>query len=117
MSGTRNGRKLGRITSHRKALYRNMACSLIKYEEIKTTTAKAKSIKGFIDKIISTAKKNDLNSKRKISENIKDKEVYNKIFTVLVPRFSERKSGFARIIKLNNRISDNAPMSILKLIS
>ncbi|MFH1715051.1 MAG: 50S ribosomal protein L17 [Elusimicrobiota bacterium] len=117
MAGTHAGRKkLQRTSSHRKALYRNMSCSLLKYEQITTTEAKAKMLRSFVEKIISVAKNNDLQSKRIVREDINDKEVFQKIFNVLVPRYAERKGGYLRIIKLSHRISDNAPMCVVKLI-
>jgi large subunit ribosomal protein L17 len=117
MSGTKAGRKLGRKTGHRVSLYRNLACSLIKYESIKTTEAKAKSLKSFIDGIISDAKKDDVNARRKVRKDIQQKEVLLKLFNELVPRFKDREGGFVKLIKLGNRISDNAPVCCIKLIS
>ena len=117
MSGTKAGRKLGRTSSHRTAMYRNLACSLIKYEQIKTTEAKAKSLKSFIDSLISEAKKDDLNAKRKVRKEIHQKEMFLKMFSDLVPRYKERTGGFVQLVKLGNRPSDNAPMCLIKLIS
>ncbi|MCP4482622.1 MAG: 50S ribosomal protein L17 [bacterium] len=117
MSGVKAGRKLGRTSSHRTAMYRNMACSLIKYEQIKTTEAKAKSLKSFIDSIISDAKKDDLNARRKVRCDIQQKDVFLKIFNDLVPRYKERTGGFVKLVKLGNRSSDNAPMCLIKLIA
>ncbi|MDR0675696.1 MAG: 50S ribosomal protein L17 [Elusimicrobiota bacterium] len=117
MSGTKAGRKLGRKTGHRIALYRNMASSLIKYESIKTTQAKAKSLKSFIDSLISNAKKDDINARRKIRKDIQQKEILLKLFNELVPRYKNREGGFVKLVKLGNRMSDNAPICCIKLIS
>ncbi len=117
MSGTRLGRKLGRKTGHRVALCRNLACSLIKYESIKTTEAKAKTLKRFVDILIAKAKKDDLSARRMIRKDINQKEVFVKIFKELVPRFKDREGGVVKLVKLNNRLSDNAPMCCVKLIS
>lgn len=117
MSGTRLGRKLGRKTGHRVSLYRNLACSLIRYEEIKTTEAKAKSLKRFVDILISKAKKDDLNARRVVRKDIHQKDIFLKIFTDLVPRFKDREGGFVKLVKMNNRLSDNASMCCVKLVS
>jgi len=117
MSGTTAGRKLGRKTGHRTALYRNLACSLIRHEQIKTTESKAKSLKSFIDSLISIAKKDDLNAKRKVREDIQQKDVFLKLFSELVPRYKQRTGGYVRLVKLGNRPSDNAPICLIKLIS
>ena len=117
MAGTKAGRKLGRTSAHRIALYRNLACSLIQYEQIKTTEAKAKSLKGFIDSIISDAKKDDINARRKVRKDIQQKDIFLKLFDELVPRYKDRTGGFVKLVKLGNRISDNAPMCLVKLIS
>lgn len=116
MSGTRGGRKLGRKTGHRVSLYRNMTCSLIKYEEIKTTEAKAKSLKGFVDSLITVAKKNDLAAKRKVRQDIHQKDVFLKIFDEIVPRYKDRTGSFVSLVKLGNRVSDNAPICLVKLL-
>ena len=117
MSGTKAGRKLGRTSSHRIALYRNLACSLIKYEQIKTTEAKAKSLKSFIDSLISEAKKDDINARRKVRKDIQQKDLLLKVFNELVPRYKDRTGGFVQLVKLGNRPSDNAPICLIKLIA
>jgi len=117
MAGTRAGRKLGRKTGHRISLYRNMACSLIKYEEIKTTEAKAKSLKAFVDSLISIAKKDDLNARRKVRVDVHQKDVFLKLFNEIVPRYKDRTGSFVSLVKLGNRRSDNAPMCMIKLLS
>ncbi|MFC1546787.1 50S ribosomal protein L17, partial [bacterium] len=100
----------------RTALYRNLSASLIRHEEIKTTQAKAKSLKPFAEKLISIARKDDLNSRRKVRRDIHDRQVFIKLFEVLVPRYKERTGGYIKLIKLGNRNSDNAPMCIVKLL-
>jgi large subunit ribosomal protein L17 len=116
MSGTGCGRKLGRTSSHRTALYRNMTTSLIKYEQIKTTEGKAKSLRPFVEKLITLAKKTDLSTKRRVMQDIKDREIVKKLFETIAPRFASRNGGYTKIIKLNNRFSDNAKMCIIKLL-
>lgn len=110
-------KKLGRTTSHRTAMYKNMATSLIRYEQIKTTQAKARNVKSFVEKLITLAKKNDLVSKRMVRRDIQQKDAFYKLFDVIAPRYVERNGGYIRIIKLENRPSDNAPMCIMKLIA
>jgi large subunit ribosomal protein L17 len=116
MSGTRVERKLGRKTGHRISLYRNLACSLLKYESLKTTEAKAKGLKSFIDSLITSAKKDDLNARRKIRKDINQKDIFLKLFNEIVPRYKDRSGSFVKVIKLGNRFSDNAPMCLIKLI-
>lgn len=117
MSGTKAGRKLGRTTAHRTALYRNLATSLIRYEHIETTEAKAKSLKRFIERLISRAKINDIHSKRIVARDIKDKDVFAKLFTVVVPRYVQRTGGYVRLVKTGRRFSDNSKMCVIKLIA
>lgn len=117
MGGIKGGNKLNRMSGHRTALLRNMACSLIKYESIKTTEAKAKNLKSFIDSLISKAKKNDLIARRRIRQDIHQKDVYLKLFNEVIARYENRVGGFVELVKLENRRSDNAPMCLIKLIS
>ncbi len=117
MGGIKGGKKLNRNTGHRIALLRNMACSLIKYESIKTTEAKAKNLKAFIDSLISRAKKNDLTARKRIRQDIHQKDAYLKLFNEIIGRYDNRVGGFVELVKLENRRSDNAPMCLIKLIS
>ena len=108
--------KLGRTKPHREAMLSNMAMSLLTYRIIRTTDAKAKALKPVIDRIISTAKKNDLSAMRQVAKKVKDKKVFKKLFDEIVPQFEGRNSGFSRILKLGVRRGDGAPMSIVELL-
>lgn len=110
------GRHLGRSTSHRKALYRNLVADLIKYEKIVTTEAKAKEIRGLAEKLITLGKKGGLHSYRQSLSFITDKKVTEKLFTELGPRYKERPGGYTRITKLEPRLGDGAPMAQLELV-
>jgi len=109
-------KKLGRTRSHREAMLANMAMSLIQHRLIKTTDAKAKALKPLIDRIISTAKKDTLAAKRQVAKTVKNKEVFKKLYSEIVPQFEDRNSGFARVIKLGVRRGDGAPMSVVELL-
>lgn len=108
--------KLGRTRSHREAMLGNMAMSLIQHRLIKTTDAKAKALKPLVDRIIATAKKDTLASKRQVAKTVKNKEVFKKLYAEIVPQFSDRDSGFSRIIKLGVRRGDGAPISVVELL-
>lgn len=108
--------KLGRTKPHREAMLSNMAMSLLTHRIIRTTDAKAKALKPVIDRIISTAKKNDLSAMRQVAKKIKDKQIFKKLFNEIVPQFEGRTSGFTRILKLGVRRGDGAPMSIVELL-
>tara|TARA_Y100001970_G_scaffold293157_1_gene438202 strand:- start:1156 stop:1584 length:429 start_codon:yes stop_codon:yes gene_type:complete len=109
-------RKLNRTSSHRKALLMNLSNALIKHEQIRTTLAKAKELKSFVDKIITLGKKGDLQSRRKAISILKDEKNINKIFTSIAERYKERSGGYTRIVKIGNRFGDNAPTAIIELI-
>ena len=115
MPEERAGRKLGRTTGERKALLANLATELFKHEEIVTTEAKAKELRRFAERVISSAKKGGLNSFREVKREIGDKEVIKKIFETLVPRFKEREGGYTKIIKLGYRQGDRARVDLVKL--
>lgn len=110
-------RKLGRTKPHREAMLNNMAMSLFTHRLIKTTDAKAKALRPFVDRIIKTAKKDTLASKRQVAKFIKVKSVFVKLYADIVPQFSERTSGFTRVIKVGTRRGDAAPMSIVELLT
>jgi len=113
---THAGRKLSRTGAHRKALLRNMAASLLKHEQVKTTSAKAKEVSRLTEWLISKSLKQDLNSKKAVIAEINDADVRKKLFDVLVTRYQGRKSGFTRIFKVGRRLGDGAEVSIVKLI-
>ena len=110
------GRKLGRTTSHRRALYRNLVTDLLKHEKIITTEAKAKEVRSLAEKMITLGKKSGLHSYRQALSYIMDKKVAERLFAELAPRYRERPGGYTRIIKLEPRLGDGAPMVQLELV-
>ena len=109
-------RKLNRTSEHRKALFKNMLNSLIKYEQITTTLPKAKELKSKIDKVITIGKKNNLSSKKNLYAKLQSKESVDKLINTLSQRYEKRKGGYSRIIKAGFRYGDDAPMAIIELI-
>ncbi len=109
--------KLGRTASHRDAMLGNMAMSLFLHRTIKTTEAKAKALAPVIDRLIVTAKENTLASKRQVARTIRQKDVFKKLYDEILPHFSDRNSGFTRIFKLGFRRGDNAPVSMVELLT
>jgi len=110
------GRKLGRSTAHRKALYRNLVTDLLGYEGITTTEAKAKEMRGLAEKMITLGKEGNLASRRRILAYVMDKKIVDKIFSDLAPRYSERPGGYTRITKLGPRLGDGAAMVRIELV-
>lgn len=110
------GRKLNRTSSHRKALMGALATSVLKHKRIRTTEAKAKEARSFVESIITKARKNDLHSIRQVMKVIHDKEVVKELFSEIVPKIGDRPGGYTRVIKLGNRIGDAASMAILELV-
>ena len=110
------GRKLGRDTGHRRAMYRNLVTDLLGYEKITTTEAKAKEVRGLAEKMITLGKEGGLNSRRQALSFIIDKKVAEKVFTELAPRYAERPGGYTRITKLGIRLGDGAAMVQLDLV-
>lgn len=113
------GRKLNRTSSHRKALLRNLAISLITHKRIKTTDAKAKELRGFVDRLVTYAKKADIHNRRLIQQKLPGKLGKN-IASILIhdiaPEYNDRNGGYTRIIKLKNRKNDNAPVSLIEFV-
>lgn len=109
-------RKLNRTASHRKAMFANMAASLIEHEQIVTTLPKAKELKPIMDKLITLAKKGDLASRRLAISRIRDEDQVGKLFTTLGPRYEERQGGYTRVLKAGFRHGDNAPMAVIELV-
>lgn len=109
-------KKLGRTKPHRESMLANMAMSLIQYRMIKTTEAKAKALRPVIDRLITTAKKGTLASKRQVAETVHVKEIFKKFYDEIVPQFADRDSGYTRIMKLGVRRGDGAPMSVVELM-
>ena len=116
MRHRKSGRRLGRNSSHRKALFRNMVTSLMDHELIQTTDAKAKELRGIADRMITLGKRGDLHARRQAEAVIKDKAVTLKVFGELAERYRERPGGYTRIIKVGNRVGDAAPISIIELV-
>jgi large subunit ribosomal protein L17 len=113
----RNKKKiLGREKAPKKALLRSLATSLILYEKIKTTQAKAKVLRPFIEKLITRGKKNDLNTRRQLKKFLYKENAVKKVLEVLSPRYKERKGGYTRIIKLSARQGDGAKMAIIEFV-
>jgi large subunit ribosomal protein L17 len=110
------GRKLQRTSSHRAALFRNMAAALIKHEQITTTTAKAKELRPYVEKLITLAKRGGLSNRRLAHARLLDETQLRKLFDVLAPRYAERAGGYTRVIKAGIRASDAAPMAIIELV-
>ncbi len=109
-------RKLGRVSAHRQAMLANLVTSLFRHERVETTLMKAKDARSVAEKLITAAKKGDLHSRRKVMRVIKDKDVVAKLFDNIGPRFSERPGGYTRVLKLDPRRGDAAPMAILELV-
>lgn len=109
--------RLGRKSSHRKAMKRNMTASLFRYERIKTTKAKALEVRRDAEKMITRAKEDSVHNRRIIGKDIKDQEVLAKLFTDIGPRFKERAGGYTRVLKLGHRQGDAAEMVLLELVS
>jgi large subunit ribosomal protein L17 len=112
----KEGRKLRRTASHRKALLRNMVSSLFEFEKIETTDAKAKELRKVADKMITWGKRGDLHARRLTLRVISNRKVVHKLFSDIAPRFKERNGGYTRIIKTGRRKGDNAPLSIIELM-
>lgn len=110
------GRKLGRTVSHRKATLIALATSLLKHKRIKTTLAKAKETRGFVEKLITKARKGDLHSKKQVIGLIKDKEVVKELFSDIIPKVGDRPGGYSRVVKLGNRLGDAASMAVIELV-
>jgi len=116
MRHARGYRRLNRTHEHRKALFANMAGSLIEHEQIKTTLPKAKELKRIIDKLITLGKRGDLHARRQAASRLKQDAHVAKLFDVLGPRYAERTGGYARVLKAGFRYGDMAPMAIIELV-
>ena len=112
----KSGRKLGRTSAHRKAMFRNMVTSLFEHERIVTTEQKAKELKPIAEKMITLAKRGDLHARRQALSYIQSKDVVAKLFDEIQGQFADRQGGYTRIIKTGNRQGDAAPMAIIELV-
>ncbi len=116
MRHRKSGRHLNRTSSHRGAMFKNMAASLIEHELIKTTLPKAKELRRVVEPLITLAKKDSVAGRRLAFNRIRDKETVGKLFTILGPRYQARPGGYLRILKCGFRPGDNAPMAIVELV-
>ena len=116
MRHNKAGRRLGRTTSHRIAMFRNMVTSLLEHERITTTDAKAKELRSIAEKMITLGKRGDLHAVRQAASFIRDKKVVTKLFSTIAPRYKERAGGYTRIVKLGSRPGDNAQLSLIELV-
>lgn len=116
MRHRKKGRQLSRTRSHRKATLRNMATSLFLHERIETTSAKAKELRPYAERLITLARRGDLHSRRLAAMKIQDRQVLGKLFDDIAPRYAERPGGYTRILKLGNRKGDAAEMSLIELV-
>jgi len=112
----KSGRILGRKSSHRKAMFRNMASSLIQHETIRTTVSKAKELRRVVEPLITLAKEDGVANRRLAFDRLRDKVSVGKLFNELGPRFKERPGGYLRILKAGHRAGDAAPMAIVQLL-
>jgi large subunit ribosomal protein L17 len=113
----KSGRKLGRTSSHRLAMFRNMVTSLLEHERIYTTEAKAKELRRWADWMITLGKRGDLHARRQALQVIRDKSVIHKLFTDLAQRYQARSGGYTRTVKVGFRVGDGAPLSLIELMT
>ena len=116
MRHRRSGRKLGRDSAHRKALYANLACSLIEHGRIKTTLAKAKAVRPIAEQMITLGRRGDLHARRQALAYLHSNDVVTMLFSEVAPRFTDRPGGYSRIVKLGPRFGDAAEMVYLELV-
>ncbi|MCZ4287657.1 50S ribosomal protein L17 [Hoeflea alexandrii] len=111
-----SGRKLNRTSSHRKAMFANMAASLIEHEQIVTTLPKAKEIRPIVEKLVTLGKRGDLHARRQAISQIRDNEAVRKLFDAIATRYATRNGGYIRIMKAGFRTGDNAPMAVVEFV-
>ncbi len=116
MRHRKSGRQLNRNSSHRKAMFRNMTCSLLRHELIKTTLPKAKELRRVAEPIITLAKVDSVAKRRQAFARLRDAEIVGKLFSEIAPRFAERPGGYVRILKCGYRSGDKAPMAYIELL-
>ncbi|MES9855757.1 MAG: 50S ribosomal protein L17 [Sedimenticola sp.] len=116
MRHRKSGRQLNRNSSHRKAMFRNMTCSLLRHELIKTTLPKAKELRRVAEPLITTGKSDSVANRRLAFDRLRDDEVVGKLFDELGPRYTERPGGYLRILKCGYRVGDKAPMAYVELV-
>lgn len=116
MRHNKSGRRLGRKPDHRQHMMRNMVTSFFENEKINTTVTRAKELRKLVDKMITLGKRGDLHARRQALQVIRDPKVVAKLFEMIAPRYAQRPGGYTRIIRLENRLGDNAPMAIIELV-
>ncbi len=116
MRHRKQGRKLNRTHSHRKAMFANMAASLLLHEQIVTTLPKAKEMRAIADKLITLGKRGDLHARRQAISQIRDVKVVGKLFSELAERYKDRNGGYTRVLKAGFRYGDNAPLAVIELV-
>ncbi len=116
MRHRKSGRKLGRNSAHRKAMYRNMAASLMRHETIRTTLPKAKELRRVVEPLITLAKDDQVSKRRLAFSRLRDEVAVGKLFNELGPRFKDRPGGYLRILKIGRRPGDAAPMALVQLL-
>ncbi|HOJ51710.1 MAG TPA: 50S ribosomal protein L17 [Syntrophales bacterium] len=116
MRHAKAGFKLGRTSSHRKAMFRNMITSLLVHEKIKTTDVKAKELKRLADKMVTLGKRGDLHARRRALTYVRSKAAVKKLFEEISPRFLNRSGGYTRVVKLGYRHGDNAPLALVEFV-
>jgi large subunit ribosomal protein L17 len=112
----KKGRQLSRTRTHRAATLRNLATSLFRHERIETTTAKAKELRPYAERLITLAKRGDLHARRLAARRIQDSEVLRRLFADIAPKYTERPGGYTRILKLGHRQGDAADMALIELV-
>ena len=116
MRHKKKGRKLGRKSGNRRALFMNLASQIITYKRIKTTDAKAKELRTYLEPLITLAKKNDLHSRRMVIRKLPNKAIVKTLYNEIAPIYADRKGGYTRIVKLGYRDNDRAPVSIIEFV-
>jgi len=116
MRHRKQGRKLNRTQSHRKAMFMNMSVALLTHEQIVTTLPKAKELRAVVDKLITLGKRGDLHARRQAVGQLQSNEVVQKLFSTLAERYKERPGGYTRVLKAGFRYGDNAPMAVIELV-
>lgn len=116
MRHRKSGRRLGRTSPHRRAMFRNMAASLLRHETIRTTLPKAKELRRVVEPLITMAREDDVANRRLAFDRLRDKEAVGKLFSDLGPRFRNRPGGYLRILKLGPRAGDAAPMALVQFV-
>jgi len=109
-------RKLNRTSSHRKAMFANMAAALIKHEQISTTLPKAKELRRIVDRLVTLGKRGDLHARRQAISTLRDRALVDKLFSTLAERYADRPGGYTRVLKAGFRYGDSAPMAIIELV-